>query len=207
MEFEGPQLDLAAFKTLVPHVQVRHTHSDKVCGVQSCLVVTEWPLGIVAKNNVFLKCIRKRHHMMCMGTHNNSVSSYLTISCPSQLEADAGVASGAVVGEDSLTIEEEQTADQLLADIQSTVDEMLHDFQANSLAPEAAPSFSPSSPSQLLLATSTTPLSPLDKVLYLHISYTSSLSPSPSPSPPPPPVVPAAPNRQQTCEGACRDEE
>ena len=158
MEFEGPQLDLAAFKTLVPHVQVRHTHSDKVCGVQSCLVVTEWPLGIVAKNNVFLKCIRKRHHMMCMGTHN-------TISCLSQLEADAGVASGAVVGEDSLTIEEEQTADQLLADIQSTVDEMLHDFQANSLAPEAAPSFSPSSPSQLLLTASTTPLSPLDKVL------------------------------------------
>lgn len=38
-----------------------------------------------------------------------------------------------------LTSEEEQTADQLLADIQSAVDEMLNDFQANNLSPDATP--------------------------------------------------------------------
>ena len=35
-----------------------------------------------------------------------------------------------------LTFEQEQTADQLLADIQCAVDEMLHDFQSGYDAPE-----------------------------------------------------------------------
>lgn len=38
-----------------------------------------------------------------------------------------------------LTFEQEQTADQLLADIQSAVDEMLLDFQQNSLLTELTP--------------------------------------------------------------------
>lgn len=50
------------------------------------------------------------------------------------------------VKEDSLTSEEEQTADQLLADIQCAVDEMLHDFQSNSLSSESTPTPPPSQP-------------------------------------------------------------
>lgn len=38
-----------------------------------------------------------------------------------------------------LTFEQEQTADQLLADIQSAVDEMLHDFQLGPLPPSSLP--------------------------------------------------------------------
>ena len=48
--------------------------------------------------------------------------------------------------EASLTFEEEQTADQLLADIQSAVDEMLQDFQTNTLSPESPPIPPPSQP-------------------------------------------------------------
>ena len=55
---------------------------------------------------------------------------------------------------DSLSTEEEQTADQLLADIQSAVDEMLHDFQTNTLSPESTPTPPPSQP---LLPPSTSP--------------------------------------------------
>ncbi len=40
-----------------------------------------------------------------------------------------------------LTFEQEQTADQLLADIQSAVDEMLHDFQSGYI-PEETPEVS-----------------------------------------------------------------
>ena len=59
---------------------------------------------------------------------------------------------------EGLTSEEEQTADQLLADIQSAVDEMLNDFQANNLSPDATP---PSQPPPQTSSTATT----LDKVL------------------------------------------
>lgn len=49
--------------------------------------------------------------------------------------------SGVLEGENGigLTAEEEQTADQLLADIQSAVDEMLQDFHTNTLDMEEAP--------------------------------------------------------------------
>jgi hypothetical protein len=62
-----------------------------------------------------------------------------------------------------LTSEEEQTADQLLADIQSAVDEMLNDFQTNNLSPESTP---PSS--QPPLPTSST--ASIDKVVYIPTS-------------------------------------
>jgi hypothetical protein len=66
-----------------------------------------------------------------------------------------------VMPREVLTSEEEQTADQLLADIQSAVDEMLNDFQTNNLSPESTP---PSS--QPPLPTSST--ASIDKSSYHH---------------------------------------
>lgn len=52
--------------------------------------------------------------------------------------------------DDTLTTEDEQTADELLADIQSAVDEMLNDFEATTLSPDPPP------PSQSHLTTLST---------------------------------------------------
>ena len=64
---------------------------------------------------------------------------------------------------EALTSEEEQTADQLLADIQTAVDEMLNDFQANNISPESTP---PSSQPPLHTSSSAS----IDKVGYIPTS-------------------------------------
>ena len=108
-DYAGPQLDLGAFRTLLCHEPV----STSLCTLLRSACALSPPPPTLSQ-----------------GSDGSSSTSDLHNHSSGVEEGENGF---------GLTAEEEQTADQLLADIQSAVDEMLQDFHTNTLDMEEPP--------------------------------------------------------------------